>query len=66
MKRFAIVFLLMLVTMAFVGGCSNEEKGIEINQDLYLKSGDIHPVPEKLEDVKHRIRAAFERIGRIQ
>lgn len=37
---------------------------IEINQNLYLKPGDIHPLPEKLKDVKHRVKKTFEEIGR--
>lgn len=36
---------------------------IEINQDLFIKSGDRHPLPEKLEDVKRRVFMAFEKIG---
>jgi len=37
---------------------------IEINQNLYLKPGDIHPLSEKLKDVKHRVKKTFEEIGR--
>ncbi len=67
MKRFVIVFVLMIVIMALIVGCSKEEKSLKVNQDLAARIGKtkitMEEVDKRFDQLGPQQRDEFEGRG---